>query len=75
MQFGSRISNVSAFVEKWLASASNDTVRCPYLANLEIERRKFLFGKGDEDKLIEALMLYFVRYITIFIFFIILLMS
>ncbi|XP_057487729.1 N-terminal acetyltransferase B complex auxiliary subunit NAA25-like isoform X1 [Actinidia eriantha] len=60
--FGSRISNVSAFVEKWLASSSNDTVRCPYLANLEIERRKFLFGEGNDDKLIEALMLYFFRF-------------
>ncbi|CAL5368872.1 unnamed protein product [Camellia sinensis] len=48
-----------AFVQKLFAEASTDSARCPYLANLEIERRKFLFGKGDDDKLIEALMQYF----------------
>ncbi|XP_052190643.1 N-terminal acetyltransferase B complex auxiliary subunit NAA25 isoform X2 [Diospyros lotus] len=60
--FDSCIANASAFVQKLLASASNDSVRCPHLAKLEIERRKFLFGKGDDDKLMEALMQYFLRF-------------
>ncbi|KAG5540702.1 hypothetical protein RHGRI_020812 [Rhododendron griersonianum] len=52
----------SALVQKLLASASNDVISCPYLANLEIERRKFLFGKGDDEKLVEALMQYYCRF-------------
>ncbi|CAL5321251.1 unnamed protein product [Camellia sinensis] len=59
--FDSRILIAPAFVQKLFAEASTDSARCPYLANLEIERRKFLFGKGDDDKLIEALMQYFFR--------------
>ncbi|CAL5376858.1 unnamed protein product [Camellia sinensis] len=58
-EFDSRILIAPAFVQKLFAEASTDSARCPYLANLEIERRKFLFGKGDDDKLIEALMQYF----------------
>ncbi|CAL5431006.1 unnamed protein product [Camellia sinensis] len=57
--FDSHILITPAFVQKLFAEASTDSARCPYLANLEIERRKFLFGKGDDDKLIEALMQYF----------------
>ncbi|KAF7119591.1 hypothetical protein RHSIM_Rhsim13G0064100 [Rhododendron simsii] len=60
--FDARMSNASALVQKLLASASNDVIRCPYLANLEIERRKFLFGKGDDEKLVEALMQYYCRF-------------
>lgn len=60
--FDARISTASALVQKLLASASNDVIRCPYLANLEIERRKFLFGKGDDEKLVEALMQYYCRF-------------
>ncbi|XP_049366983.1 N-terminal acetyltransferase B complex auxiliary subunit NAA25 [Solanum verrucosum] len=60
--FGSRLSNASSLVRKLLTEASNDTVRCPYLANIEIERRKLLHGKGDADKLVEALVQYFFRY-------------
>ncbi|KAL7173086.1 hypothetical protein ACSBR2_032536 [Camellia fascicularis] len=66
--FDSRISNASAFVQKLMASATNESIRCPYLANLEIERRKLLFGKGDEDKLMEALMWYFLRFGHLFCF-------
>ncbi|KAG5561723.1 hypothetical protein RHGRI_004688 [Rhododendron griersonianum] len=40
----------SALVQKLLASASNDVIRCPYLANLEIERKVIMdvydFGIG-----------------------------
>ncbi|MCD7458916.1 N-alpha-acetyltransferase 25, NatB auxiliary subunit [Datura stramonium] len=60
--FGSRLSNASSFVQKLLTEASNDTVRCPYLANIEIERRKLLYGKGNADKLMEALVQYFFRF-------------
>ncbi|KAI8015438.1 N-terminal acetyltransferase B complex auxiliary subunit NAA25, partial [Camellia lanceoleosa] len=62
IQFDSRILIAPAFVQKLFAESSTDSARCPYLANLEIERRKFLFGKGDDDKLIEALIQYFFRF-------------
>ncbi|KAK3015669.1 hypothetical protein RJ639_007506 [Escallonia herrerae] len=60
--FDSRISNASAFAQKLLGEASSDSIRCPHLATLEIERRKLLVGKGDFDKLIESLMQYFFRF-------------
>ncbi|XP_059626419.1 N-terminal acetyltransferase B complex auxiliary subunit NAA25 isoform X2 [Cornus florida] len=60
--FDSRISSASAFVRELLEEANSNSIRCPYLANLEIERRKLLYRKGEEEKLIEALMEYFIRF-------------
>lgn len=65
VQFVSRISNASAFVQKLQADNNSKSIRGPYLANLEIERRKCLYGKKNEDELIEALMQYFLKYIMI----------
>ncbi|KAG8371530.1 hypothetical protein BUALT_Bualt13G0097500 [Buddleja alternifolia] len=62
--FDSRMSNAVNFVRKLLLDADKDSVRCPYLAHLEIERRKLLFGKGDADRVVEDLMQYFVRAIV-----------
>lgn len=69
MQFDSRMSDASEFVQKLQAGTSDNTLRCPYLANLEVERRKHLYGKGDDDKLMDALMQYFFRYITTYVYF------
>jgi len=63
MQFDSCISDASAFIQKLQADTSDNTIRCPYLGNLEVERRKHLYGKGDDEKLMGALMQYFFRYI------------
>ncbi|VFR00440.1 unnamed protein product [Cuscuta campestris] len=60
--FDSRIENASSFVHQLLVEANNDSIRCPHLAILEIERRKFLNGKGDPDKLMETLVHYFLRF-------------
>ncbi|XWS74406.1 hypothetical protein CRYUN_Cryun02cG0213300 [Craigia yunnanensis] len=60
--FDSRVSNASAFVQKLQAEASNDSLRNPYLAHLEIERRKCLFGKNNDDDLIEAILQYYSRF-------------
>ncbi|XP_051143279.1 N-terminal acetyltransferase B complex auxiliary subunit NAA25 [Andrographis paniculata] len=60
--FDSRMSNAVNFINKLLVQESKDTVRCPYLAHLEIERRRILFGKGDAKKLVEDLMEYFIRF-------------
>jgi len=65
VQFHSRISTSLAFVKKLQADTSNDFIRCPYLATLEIERRKRLHGKGNDDDIVEALMLYFLKYVTL----------
>lgn len=64
-QFDSRIARATSFVEKLLECTNASVIRCPYLANLEIERRKQLHGKGNVDNLIEALVKYFLRYATI----------
>lgn len=62
VQFDSRISNAEAFVEKLREDTDKDIIRGPYLATLEIERKKHLQGKGDSDKLSEFLVQYIVRY-------------
>lgn len=68
-QFDSRIARAASFVEKLLASTSDGLIRCPYLANLELERRKQLRGKENIDNLIEALITYFLRYAVIMLLF------
>ncbi|KAJ4978208.1 hypothetical protein NE237_008988 [Protea cynaroides] len=60
--FDSRLSKASCFVQKLQEEANNDSMRCPYLATLEIERRKHLYGKGDGVKIKEALLNYFCRF-------------
>ncbi|KAK1587124.1 hypothetical protein Q3G72_009766 [Acer saccharum] len=60
--FDSRILDASNFVQKLQADASNNFLRCPYLGNLEIERRKLLYGKNNDDELMESLMQYFSRF-------------
>ncbi|KAI3450280.1 hypothetical protein Pfo_006945 [Paulownia fortunei] len=60
--FDSRMSNAVNFVEKLMAEAKYNSVRCLYLAHLEIERRKLLVGKGDADRVVVDLMQYFMRF-------------
>lgn len=60
--FNSRIQDASAFVQKLKTESSGDPKRGPYLAYLEIERRKHLHGKGDKEKFIDALVQYFSRF-------------
>lgn len=61
VQFNSRISEASTSVKKLQADTSVNLIRCPYLANLEIERRKLLYGKNNDDELMEAVLEYFLR--------------
>ncbi|KAF1881581.1 hypothetical protein Lal_00021436 [Lupinus albus] len=37
-------------------------IRCPYLATIEIERRKHLRGKGNDDNLMDSIVQYFCRF-------------
>lgn len=60
--FDSHISRASDFALKLAEKANSDSIRCPYLASLEIERRKLIYGRGDMDKLIEVMMQYFCRF-------------
>lgn len=60
--FHSRISTASALVQKLRSEANSDFIRCPELANIEIERRKLLYGQGDDSNLMEALVHYFYRF-------------
>lgn len=68
MQFDSRISDALTFVQKLQADTSADFIRCPYLAKIEIERRKLLFGKNNNDELMETVVHYYLRYLTTPIF-------
>lgn len=68
MQFDSRISNASAVIHRLQEDSNNKFLRGPFLANLEIERRKHMHGKGNDEKLLGALTDYYVRYILHFYF-------
>lgn len=59
--FDSRMSRAVDFVQK-LMEANSNSERGPYLALLEIERRKLLFERGDANKFVEDLMQYFTRF-------------
>ncbi|GAB4860256.1 hypothetical protein Ancab_011737 [Ancistrocladus abbreviatus] len=60
--FGSRISDASTFVQTLQKDASGVPIRGPYLAILEIERRKHLHGRGDKERFVDALVQYFCRF-------------
>ncbi|XP_019088442.1 PREDICTED: phagocyte signaling-impaired protein isoform X2 [Camelina sativa] len=60
--FDSRISSASDLVLKLQMDTENSNLRGPYLAGLEIEKRKFLFGKKNENKLLESLLQYFHKF-------------
>lgn len=60
--FESCISKATEFVKKLQADTTDNSIRGPYLANLEIERRKKLFGKNNDDALVDALLQYFSRF-------------
>ncbi|OIV89029.1 hypothetical protein TanjilG_24099 [Lupinus angustifolius] len=61
-QFDSRISIASDFIQKLQADSANNMIRCPYLATIEIERRKHLRGKGNDDNLMDNIVQYFCRF-------------
>lgn len=63
LQFDSRISSALSFVQKLQTEVDNDSSRGPYLANLEIEKRRRLYKKSDGRKLMEALLKYFGRFV------------
>lgn len=52
-----------------MTEVGNDSIRGPGLAKLEIERRKLKYGRGNAEKLMEDITLYFSRYSFITIFF------
>lgn len=62
IMFDSQMEIASQFVQKLQNEASSDFVRCPYLANLEIERRKRLYGRVDDEQLVDSLFKYFCRF-------------
>ncbi|KAL2333032.1 hypothetical protein Fmac_014245 [Flemingia macrophylla] len=61
-QFDSRISIASACVQKLQADTANNLIRCPFLATMEIERRKHLRGKENDDSLMDGIVQYFRRF-------------
>ncbi|CAJ1960492.1 unnamed protein product [Sphenostylis stenocarpa] len=61
-QFDSQISIASACVQKLQADTVNNLIRCPYLATIEIERRKHLRGKGNDDNVMDGIVQYFCRF-------------
>ncbi|CAN1266453.1 N-terminal acetyltransferase B complex auxiliary subunit NAA25 [Linum perenne] len=61
-KFESSMENATALVQKLLVDTSTDPVRGPYLAALEIRRRKHVYGKGSDDEIMEALIEYYLKF-------------
>ena len=63
VQFDSRISIASAFIRKLQTDTVDNSVRGPYLATIEIERRRHLRGKENDNNLMDGIVQYFCRYL------------
>lgn len=63
MQFDSRLSIASTFIDKLKEDTFDNFIRGPYLATMEIERIKHLRGKGNDDNLMDCIVQYFCRYL------------
>ncbi|KAG0498549.1 hypothetical protein HPP92_002844 [Vanilla planifolia] len=59
--FDSRIESALSFVQKLQMEAHDGQTRCPYLAAIELERQRRMKGRVN-DKLMEALLIYFNRF-------------
>ncbi|KAJ0266795.1 N-terminal acetyltransferase B complex auxiliary subunit NAA25 [Hirschfeldia incana] len=60
--FDSRISTASELVQKLQRDTENSNLRGPLLAAIEIEKRKFLYGKQNDSELLKSLLQYFVKF-------------
>lgn len=60
--FDSRISSASELVQKLQRDTENSNLRGPHLAEIEIEKRKFLYGKKNDSELLKSLLQYFVKF-------------
>ncbi|MCI02772.1 phagocyte signaling-impaired protein-like, partial [Trifolium medium] len=58
-QFDSQISIASTFIRKLQTDTVDNSIRCPYLATIEIERRRHLRGKGNDNDLMDGIVQYF----------------
>eukprot|EP01018_Ginkgo_biloba_P000164 Gb_27006 [translate_table: standard] len=61
-EFDLRISNVRSFIQKLQNKEVHDVRRGPFLANLELEKRRHIFGKANTEELIQAILEYFRRF-------------
>ncbi|CAF1768061.1 hypothetical protein HID58_088209 [Brassica napus] len=60
--FDSRISSASELVQKLQRDTENSNLRGPHLAEIEIEKRKFLYGKKNDSELLKSLLQYFLKF-------------
>ncbi|CAA6661843.1 unnamed protein product [Spirodela intermedia] len=60
--FEERVSSALSFVQKLQREVDGGSVRCPYLADIEIEKRRRLYGRADNGRLMHALLEYFCRF-------------
>lgn len=59
------MSSALSFVQKLQMEVDGDSVRCLYLAKIEIEKRRRLYGRAENGRLIEALLEYFYRFCNV----------
>ncbi|KAJ4779209.1 hypothetical protein LUZ62_063466 [Rhynchospora pubera] len=61
-EFDIRLSSALSFVEELQKDAVQNCTRGPYLAAIEIERRRSLNGNSNNSKVVEALVNYYERF-------------
>lgn len=61
-EFDLRVSDVRSFIQKLQENNVHEVRRGPFLANIEIEKRRLMFGKTDNGELMQAFLEYFRRF-------------
>ncbi|GLJ38445.1 hypothetical protein SUGI_0782890 [Cryptomeria japonica] len=61
-EFDKRISDVHSFIEKLQQMDGHEFRRGPFLANLEIEKRRTIFGKANAVEFMQAFLEYYKRF-------------
>ncbi|KAH9309985.1 hypothetical protein KI387_037896, partial [Taxus chinensis] len=60
--FDKRISDVRSFIKKLQQMEVHEFRRGPFLANVEIEKRRIIFGKPDAGEFMQAFLEYYERF-------------
>ncbi|XP_078445054.1 tetratricopeptide repeat (TPR)-like superfamily protein isoform X2 [Wolffia australiana] len=60
--FEERLAIASSFIRQLMLKVNGDSVRCPFLATIEIEKCRRLHGGVENGRILEALLEYFCRF-------------
>lgn len=61
-EFDLRVSEVRSFIQKLQENNVHEVRRGPFLANIEVEKRRLMFGKKNNGELMQSFLEYFRRF-------------